>query len=438
MLIVLWYSINLNFSYAAKPAKPTKPKPITPAKPKPTKSAPTSTQLKAALKAYTTNNHSGVVSSSSKYKDLVDRGYLYFKNGKWYSRDKPSGQPQVQKPPGYKPPGGSGAGSGGVGAGSGAGSGGGVGGAGSGKPPGYKPPGGSGGGVGGAGSGAGSGVGSGGYKPPGSGRVKPPPKGGVSNMGWSDDYSEKYTKPTETHVIINTASDSAAEAAKKVAELKAKGKYVNGYLNLGRLIPEEHKDMYKEIADGLKKIGKSINSVTQKPPGDDDYSKERWITTKGMADPKVREVFTTAWKNEIQRMGKQGFDAVNLDNVDYYQSDNGGGGKEPTKAQLNQAAKMWSSIADTIHKNGMAAGWKNAPEIAPQMVAKYDFVVTEQMFQNSDNRKYGVPQFSGFVEAGKPVYNFEVKKPYYGDVPDGWASYNKGGHGGYKELDVNF
>ena len=70
------------------------------------------------------------------------------------------------------------------------------------------------------------------------------------------------------------------------------------------------------------------------------------------------------------------------------------------------------------------------------MASKYDFAVTEQMFQSKNSRQYGVPQFQNFVEQGKPVYNFEVSNPYHGSVPDGWSSYNKGGSSGYQAQTV--
>ena len=260
------------------------------------------------------------------------------------------------------------------------------------------------------------------------GKWKKPPKDGVSNLGWSDDGSHTNTKASETHVIINTSGDSAAAAAKKVAELKAQGKYVDGYLNLGRLKPTEHTDMYNEIKEKLAKMGKSINDVTR--ASDDKWKGERWITPESIADPKIRGVFMTAWKNEIKRMGQQGFDAVNLDNLDYYQK----GDKDPSKANLNQATKLWTEVANAGHANGMAMGLKNATEIAPQLANVFDFAVTEQMLQTKDNRQWGIPAFDNFVNQGKLVVNFEVEKRNYGDVPEGWVSYNKGGGSGYQEM----
>jgi len=285
-----------------------------------------------------------------------------------------------------------------------------------------------------------------GPKPPGGGYKKPPP-GGVSNLGWSNDHSDEHTSATNTHVIVNTAgASSAAEAAKKVADMKNQGKYVDGYLNLGRVTPDEHKQMYNDIKQGLDAIGKSIGGVTRDPKGG-QWAKERWVTPQAMADPKVRAVFEKAWAAEIARMGKQGFDAIQVDNVDYYQRGNGlPGGKdangkntrEPTPAEVQQAAAIGANIANAIHKNGMAAGWKNAPEIAPQMASQYDFAVTEQMFQSgTGNKEWGVPLFKNFVDQGKPIYNFEVEQKYHGSVPDGWASYNKGGQSGYQQTANN-
>ncbi len=60
-----------------------------------TTTAPTKELLAKALAAYTKNNKSGIVNKDSVYKDLVERGYLQFKDGKWKPNNKPVGQPAV-------------------------------------------------------------------------------------------------------------------------------------------------------------------------------------------------------------------------------------------------------------------------------------------------------------------------------------------------------
>jgi hypothetical protein len=45
--------------------------------------APTYDRLTRAWKAYNKNNKSGELDPSSSYADLVQQGYLQFKNGKW-------------------------------------------------------------------------------------------------------------------------------------------------------------------------------------------------------------------------------------------------------------------------------------------------------------------------------------------------------------------
>jgi hypothetical protein len=51
--------------------------------------------LEKAWKAYQKNNKSGKVDKESVYADLVQQGYLQFKNGKWVRYLEPSGKPHV-------------------------------------------------------------------------------------------------------------------------------------------------------------------------------------------------------------------------------------------------------------------------------------------------------------------------------------------------------
>ena len=80
LCLILWYIQYWNyqndntFHYAAKPAK-----------------APTRNQLNNALSKLNSGQK-----KPSTYQSLINKNYLYQKGGKWYSRNKPAGQPPVR------------------------------------------------------------------------------------------------------------------------------------------------------------------------------------------------------------------------------------------------------------------------------------------------------------------------------------------------------
>lgn len=85
-VIILYYFTSNTFflAFASKNSNNNSSKAAAP---------PSQKTLKRALQVYKEKNKSGKVQPTSNYKYLVDRGYLYFKNGTWYARNKPQGQP---------------------------------------------------------------------------------------------------------------------------------------------------------------------------------------------------------------------------------------------------------------------------------------------------------------------------------------------------------
>jgi hypothetical protein len=61
-----------------------------------------------------------------------------------------------------------------------------------------------------------------------------------------------------------------------------------------------------------------------------------------------------------------------------------------------------SWVADTVHSLGMAVGLKNDINQVKDLVAKFDFHVSEEAFQYNE-QSYLTP----FITAGKPVFECE-------------------------------
>lgn len=116
---------------------------------------------------------------------------------------------------------------------------------------------------------------------------------------------------------------------------------------------------------------------------------EWWIDVRA---PQVRSVMAARLDEAVRK----GCDAVDPDNVDGYQNENGLG---LTKADQLDYLRY---LAEEAHRRGMAIGLKNALELVPDLVALYDFSVNEECF-DFDECEALIP----FVSAGKPVLQIQ-------------------------------
>ncbi len=92
----------------------------------------------------------------------------------------------------------------------------------------------------------------------------------------------------------------------------------------------------------------------------------------------------------------KGFAAVDPDNVDTYFADTGFPLTEADQLQFNR----W--LADEAHARGLAIGQKNVPDLTADLVAHFDFAVTEDCLVDG-----WCDQMSPYAEAGKPVLMIE-------------------------------
>jgi len=96
----------------------------------------------------------------------------------------------------------------------------------------------------------------------------------------------------------------------------------------------------------------------------------------------------------------KGFDAVEPDNVDGFQNDTG----FPLTAADQLAFNRF--VAEAAHARGLSVGLKNDPEQVPDLVADFDWALTEQC------HRYGECEaFLPFIAAGKAVFHVEYEVP---------------------------
>jgi hypothetical protein len=123
---------------------------------------------------------------------------------------------------------------------------------------------------------------------------------------------------------------------------------------------------------------------------------ERWLDVRQLG---VLEPIMTA---RLQMCQQKGFDAVEPDNMDGYESNTG----FPITAAEQLAYDTW--IAQEVHSLGMAVFQKNDPDQAAQLEPYFDGVIDEQCNQYSECSSY-----QPYLNAGKPVLNAEYEASLY-------------------------
>lgn len=105
------------------------------------------------------------------------------------------------------------------------------------------------------------------------------------------------------------------------------------------------------------------------------------------------EPFITSRLNMIKQ---KGFDGIEPDNIDSYTADNG------FNLTLNDAKKFCEWLIDKAHSMGLSIGQKNANELVPLLYKKFDWALTEGIF-NSNTQN----DFSPYISVKKPVFSAE-------------------------------
>lgn len=131
----------------------------------------------------------------------------------------------------------------------------------------------------------------------------------------------------------------------------------------------------------------------------DGWKGERWLDIRQYDGP-----LGDIMKARLDMCKAAGFDAVEPDLVDGFESDTG----FPLKASDQLAYNTW--FANETHKRGMSVALKNDIEQIPQLLPYFDFAVNEECWSNSEcttAQNGGDHGYDQFVKAGKAVFQVE-------------------------------
>lgn len=135
-----------------------------------------------------------------------------------------------------------------------------------------------------------------------------------------------------------------------------------------------------------------------------DWPGEKWLNLKS---DNVRTIMAA----RLQLAADKGCNAVDPDNVDAFNNENGIG---MTQADSADFVKF---LATEAHKRGMSIGLKNAGDIIPQVINDVDFQVNEECVKFNEG-----PVFEAFIKANKPVFHIEYPNGAPGAVSTSMVS----------------
>lgn len=117
------------------------------------------------------------------------------------------------------------------------------------------------------------------------------------------------------------------------------------------------------------------------------WAGERWL------DVRQIERLAPILKARLELCRDKGFDAVEPDNIDGYQANTG----FPLTADDQRAFNRW--LAEQSHALGLSIGLKNDPDQAAELVADFDWALTEDCYDQG-----WCSAMQPFLEAGKAVF----------------------------------
>ncbi|KAH6983619.1 glycoside hydrolase superfamily [Ilyonectria sp. MPI-CAGE-AT-0026] len=121
----------------------------------------------------------------------------------------------------------------------------------------------------------------------------------------------------------------------------------------------------------------------------DGWPDERWIDVRSN---NVRKIM----KKRIKLAADKGCDAIDPDNVDGFQNDNG------LDLTAEDAIDFVKFLSETASSYNMSTGLKNAVDIIADVLEHVHFAVNEQCVEYSECEAY-----TAFIKADKPVFHIE-------------------------------
>lgn len=130
----------------------------------------------------------------------------------------------------------------------------------------------------------------------------------------------------------------------------------------------------------------------------DDIIGKAWDEWEGERYVDIRRIDLLApiLEARFDMCAEKGFDAIDPDNIDTYGADTG----FPLSERDQIAFNTW--IAKAAHERGLAVGQKNVAELTGDLVASFDFAVSEDCFDDG-----WCQDLEPYIEIGKPVFAIE-------------------------------
>ncbi|KAH7069368.1 glycoside hydrolase superfamily [Paraphoma chrysanthemicola] len=219
------------------------------------------------------------------------------------------------------------------------------------------------------------------------------------------DVSKMPLPPTDAPVWDIDLFDNPASAMKA---LKAAGKIVICYFSAGTA--EDWRTDYKDFA--AADMGKVLP----------EWPNEKWIRTGSQS---IRNIMA----KRIKLAADKGCDAIDPDNTDGYQNDNG------LNLRNTDAIDYMRWMQREAAKYGMKIGLKNSLDIVNDLAPIMDFAVNEQCAQLTECSVY-----NQFLALDKPVFHIEYPVPLNAQATSGVSCKGPGVNGMstiLKDLQLN-
>ncbi|CAB1105247.1 unnamed protein product [Ectocarpus sp. CCAP 1310/34] len=207
-----------------------------------------------------------------------------------------------------------------------------------------------------------------------------PEPGSGGGFTFSRDSSWNYNlrTPVDTSADVDVFFIDMDAGQGVIDELHDKGKGVVCYISIGTV--EDWRDDAKEFPSSA--IGGDVSG----------WAGEKWVDVN---DQDVREIMTA----RVEMASSMNCDAVEPDNMMVYTEGSSTGVSVSEAEQIEY--NSW--FADIVHAYGMGVGLKNAVELVPILVNKFDFALNEECHEWNECNVYE----DTFLAEGKPVYNVE-------------------------------
>jgi hypothetical protein len=184
-------------------------------------------------------------------------------------------------------------------------------------------------------------------------------------------------------------------ATKAVDAIHAAGGHAICYIDAGSI--ETYRPDYQQFV----RFDKRCDGCLIGNPFSKVFNDENWANIND--DQGQRDFMLTMNEARVARCEEAGFDAVEFDVVEAYNSSYRTVGwhiSAQTQLTFN------SALADIAHRYGMSVGLKNDLGQIPQLLPKFDFAINEQCFQYHE-----CDNLQRFIQVGKPVFQVEYRLP---------------------------